>query len=156
MTCERKVVYNYQKEKCMEEIKVEKQKSSTLAKFGNFFFVLAIICVVACCLAFATVIIMPIIWLLGFFLIIITIGFIFAIIPGYWSKLNGLANAMDKVADLFLKIGPYVAGVGITLGVGAIVCLALDKSKKHTGKIIAVSITTAVLIAGLVLILIYR
>ncbi len=140
----------------MEQTTEKTKEKSTLARFGNLFFVLSILCVVACCLAFATVIIMPIVWLLGFFLIIITIGFIFAIIPGYWSKLNGLANAMDKVADLFLKIGPYVAGVGIALGVGSILCLAFDKSKKHTGKIVAVSITTALLVAGFVLILIYR
>ncbi len=161
MTCDPKVVYNYFRRKSMEEIKIEnpqteKPKSTALGKIGNLLFVLAIICAVACGLAFASIIIMPIIWIIGFFLIIITFGLIFKLIPGYWSKLAKFSNIMNDVGNFFLKVGPYVAGVGIALGVGAIVCLAFDKSKKHTGKIVATSIITILLIAALVLILVNR
>lgn len=85
-----------------------------------------------------------------------TLGFIFALIPGYWSKLTGFGDTINKIGDFFLRVGPYIAGVGIGFCVMAILCYALDKNKKHVKKIVLLSISLVVLVAGLVLILIKR
>lgn len=126
-------------------------KSSKLRKFGVLFSNLSIVCLVFCVLALFTVILLPIIWLLGFMLIIVTVGFIFAIFPDYWSKLEGLTNTMNTLGEILLKIGPYVAGAGIAMSILAIVLLALDKNKKNTGKIVSTVIVCVLLVVSLIM-----
>lgn len=117
---------------------------------------LAIACLICCGMAFATIIILPIVWLLGFCLIIVTIGAILALIPNYWSKLLGLSDVINKFGIWMLKIGPYVAGAGIGFACISILLLALQKNKKNKGRIIATSIVCVFLIVGLILCIIER
>lgn len=141
----------------MEEIKPTDEKTQTKAKkskmkkFGTLFSSLSIVCLAFCVLALFAVVLLPIVWLLGFMLIIVTVGFIFAIIPDYWSKLEGLSNTMNTLGTVLVKVGPYVASAGIALSIISIVLLMLDKSGKNVGKIVSTSIVGVLLVVSLIL-----
>lgn len=126
-------------------------KKSKLQKYGVMLSNLSIVCLVCCLLSVFTVIIMPLVWLLGFLLILVTLGIIFAIIPNYWSKLEGFSETINKVNKFLLKIGPYIACVGIALAIASIVMLVLDKTNKNTKKIVVTLIACVLLIVCLVL-----
>lgn len=136
-------------------IKVENNPSK-LEKWGGVFSKFVIICLILGSLAFASIILLPLVWLLGFLLILVTLGFIFALIPGYWSKLTGFGDTINKIGDFFLRVGPYVAGAGIAFCIMAILCFSLDKNKKHVKKIVLLSISLVLFIVGLIFILIKR
>lgn len=141
----------------MEELETQPEenktviKKSKLQKYGVMLSNLSIVCLVCCLLSVFTVIIMPLVWVLGFLLILVTLGIIFAIIPNYWSKLEGFSETINKVNKFLLKIGPYVACVGIVLAIASIVMLVLDKTNKNTKKIVITSIACVLLIVCLVL-----
>lgn len=86
-----------------------------------------------------------------------TLGMIYAISPSFgkgWSYasaiMDGNANIVDFFTILFRSI-PYVSACGILIAVGAILCLKLSKSGKHTTRYAFLGIAITVFVVAFIL-----
>lgn len=124
-----------------------------LTRLGTILSNMAIVCVVFCMSSILSSILSVLLWILGLMLIFATLGSIFALIPNYWNKLVSLIEQSSQLLEKLIKVLPYIASVGLACAIVSIVLLAMDKNKKHTGRIIF-SIVASIIILAVILFLI--
>ncbi len=116
-------------------------------RLGTILSNLSFVCLFLTLASLASFIVSFIVWIVGFFAIIFSIGTIFAIVPNYWDTMMKSAELMGKVGEVIFKLWPVVGGLGIAFSIISIVLLACDKNKKHTARITISSIVLLIIIA---------
>lgn len=124
-----------------------------LTRLGTILSNMAIVCVIFCMSSILSSILSVLLWILGMMLILATLGSIFALIPNYWNKLVSLMEQSSQLIEKLIKVLPYIASVGLACAIASIVLLAMDKNKKHTGRIIF-SIVASIIILIVIFVLI--
>lgn len=75
-------------------------------------------------------------FILGFMLIVLTLGLIL-LIPNYWEAINSPLSLYDTlIAKGFIAALPYILLISIVCCIASLVLLSLDKYEKHTGRIV--------------------
>lgn len=117
-----------------------------LTRLGVILSNLSIVALLISLSSFLTVIATMFTLILGFMLMIVSCGTIFAIIPDYWQKLISSADSIGKVNEVMVKIWPVVTIIGIISAVASIVFLCFDKTKSHLPRLILSGVVTAVIV----------
>lgn len=128
-------------------------KNVYFARLGIIFFNIALGSLLMFICTMFSPILLAVLWILGFMLILISIGSIFVIIPGYWGKLTSFISNSSSFVSRLIEILPYILVVGIVASAVSIVFLFLDKNNKHKGRIIGSIIFAILLVICLVFIL---
>ena len=113
-------------------------------RLGRILCAFCVVCALLCLLETASFLFTVFVLFAGIILIVVTLGFIFRIVPGYWDKFTGWVNGSSAVAAALEGALPYIAGAGVLCGVLAVVLLALDREKRHPAAI-AVAVIAAAL-----------
>ena len=129
-------------------------RNAYLARTGVILSNISLACLIISLSSFLSVIFIMLSWILGFFLIIVSVGTIFAVIPNYWQLLTSSASTMSNVLAVLTRIAPYLAIVGVLASVASIVLLSLDKNKSHPARITFSAVVCGLIILSFVIILI--
>lgn len=115
--------------------------------FSNLSIALAIICIAS----FMSMLISVLLWVLGFFMIIISIGTIFIVFPNYLDMLKSSSNTIGNITNFLIKVFPIIIPITILLAVLSIIFLSFDKNCKHIVRLIFSSL----IIAGSIFLIIF-
>ena len=120
--------------------------SMYLTRLGIIFSNLSIICVVYCLGSVLTTILSALAIMLGFMLMIVSVGLIFIFIPNYWQLLMHNTDVIGVVNEFLIKTWPIVAIVGVCSAVASILCLCFDKTRNHIPRIVISSVMLGIII----------
>ena len=90
--------------------------------------------------------------LFGFILIIISVGTIFIAIPNYWNILETSVDISSQITEFFTHNFYVFVSFALVLSVLSIVILKIDRTSKHTSRVVTSSIILALSIVAIILI----
>lgn len=104
-----------------------------LGKIFSNLSVVGLVCSLCGILAFAAT---AMIFLVGLIIIVMTLGLIFAMVPGFFDKLMSVMQVSAEISTFFLKNFSYFAALAIGGAVVSFLLLLTDKSVRHTGRLV--------------------
>lgn len=120
--------------------------SMYLTRLGVILSNLSIVMLVISLSSIVTVIATMFTLIIGFMLMIVSVGVVFAIIPDYWQRLISSAEFIGKVNEVIFKIWPAITIVGIVSAVASIICLCFDKTRNHIVRIVVSGVVIACIV----------
>ena len=88
--------------------------------------------------------------LIGFTLIILSIGTIFVLIPNYWNNLMTASTITVKITEFFFENFLIFISCVILFSILSFIFLKLDKQEKHSSRIILSSIVIVITIISII------
>lgn len=139
----------------MENQKSYKTPPKTLAMmqvvhFGNILFNLQFLAIAIMAASVLSFIVPVIYYLLLLCVMLLTLFTIFIMYPGFGNLWSG-GEALTQIAEVLNSTWKFTVPIVAVLAIGAIVCLSLDKQKKHIGKIVTCSIFLVLALIVLIL-----
>ena len=127
--------------------------SMYFSRFAIILSNLSLVCVILSFASAITVIISWLIWIVGLSLIIVTLGIILLVFPGYWDGLMNSSQTLSDVSAFLIKFWPIISGLGVISAVVSIVLLACDKTRNHTARIVFSSVVLALIVIAIIVLL---
>ncbi len=132
-----------------------------LSNVAILFTIITAACLSTSLISFLVMVVLMGIALIMLMGIVVTIGTILAIIPGYWSALVSVwkfaisgASFSSEVIYYMTHIWPYTASIAVLFSAVSIVFLCLDKTDKHTNRIVTSSVVLGITVIAIILLLI--
>lgn len=128
---------------------METPKTTSSAKFeflsfcvrlGKIFSNLSIIFLILCFAGVLSFVSTAFILLIGFTLIIMTLGTIFVLVPNYWDGLTNASQISSKISMFFLENSILFISLAIGFAVISLIFLLLDKRERPVARIVISSI----------------
>ena len=128
---------------------METSKTTSSAKFeflsfcvrlGKIFSNLSIIFLILCFAGVLSFVSTAFILLIGFTLIIMTLGTIFVLVPNYWDGLTNASQISSKISMFFLENSILFISLAIGFAVISLIFLLLDKRERPVARIVISSI----------------
>ncbi len=137
-----------------DKLNEKNQFSRFLIRLGKISFNLSIVFLLFCLCGIISGITTGFILILGLFAILISFGAIFVLIPDYWNRLTSASGFFAGLTNFLLKNALYFVAFSIVFSILSIILLSLDKSEKHTARLVISSVVTAIALFGCVYLLI--
>lgn len=128
---------------------METPKTTSSAKFeflsfcvrlGKIFSNLSIIFLILCFAGVLSFVSTAFILLIGFTLIIMSLGTIFVLVPNYWDGLTNASQISSKISMFFLENSILFISLAIGFAVISLIFLLLDKRERPVARIVISSI----------------
>ena len=132
---------------------METPKTTSSAKFeflsfcvrlGKIFSNLSIIFIILCFAGVLSFVSTAFILLIGFTLIIMTLGTIFVLVPNYWDGLTNASQISSKISMFFLENSILFISLAIGFAVISLIFLLLDKRERPVARIVISSIVIVI------------
>lgn len=132
---------------------METSKTTSSAKFeflsfcvrlGKIFSNLSIIFIILCFAGVLSFVSTAFILLIGFTLIIMTLGTIFVLVPNYWDGLTNASQISSKISMFFLENSILFISLAIGFAVISLIFLLLDKRERPVARIVISSIVIVI------------
>ena len=123
-----------------------------LIRLGKIFSNISILALLLCFSGILSFAATAFILLIGFVVIILSIGTIFAFVPNYFDILMSTSEVSVKISAFFLENFYIFASIAIIGAILSLVLLLLDKRTKHIGRIVISSIVIAIVIIVIIVV----
>ena len=123
-----------------------------LIRLGKIFSNISILALLLCFSGILSFVATAFILLIGFVVIILSIGTIFAFVPNYFDILMSTSEVSAKISAFFLENFYIFASIAIIGAILSFVLLLLDKRTKHIGRIVISSIVIAIVILVIIVV----
>ena len=123
-----------------------------LIRLGKIFSNISILALLLCFSGILSFAATAFILLIGFVVIILSIGTIFAFVPNYFDILMSTSEVSVKISAFFLENFYIFASIAIIGAILSLVLLLLDKRTKHIGRIVISSIVIAIVIIAIIVV----
>ena len=134
-------------------LSAKEELTSFLTRLGKIFSNISIVALLLCLAGILSFVSTAIILLIGLALILLTIGVIFLYIPDYFEKLMKVSNISAQVSAFFMQNFAWFAVVSIIGAVVSLILLSLDRTTRHTGRIVLSSCVIGVVIITVIVFL---
>lgn len=124
-----------------------------MSRMGKIFSNISIVSLVLLICAILTPLLNVLLYILGFMLILVTVGAIFAVVPNYWQLFMPFVSGSSTFSGNLLNLIPYILIVGIVTAIVSSILLFLDKKNKHKGRIIYTIVIGVILVVALLVVL---
>lgn len=150
------------KYKYLGEINMQKQHVPTQTKIdlnnfairlGKIFSNISILFLILSFCGILSFVATAFIFLIGFILIILSIGTVFVYIPNYWDNLTNASRISAEISSFFLQYWYIFIAFTILFSILSLIFLKLDKNNKHTARIVISSIVVGIAIVAIIVIL---
>lgn len=134
---------------------METPKTTSSAKFeflsfcirlGKIFSNLSIIFIILCFAGVLSFVSTAFILLIGFTLIIMTLGTIFVLVPNYWDGLTNASQISSKISMFFLENSILFISLAIGFAVISLIFLLVDKRERPVARIVISSIVIVIVL----------
>ena len=123
-----------------------------LIRLGKIFSNISILALLLCFSGILSFVATAFILLIGFVVIILSIGTIFVFVPNYFDILMSTSKVSLKISAFFLENFYIFASIAIIGAILSLVLLLLDKRTKHIGRIVISSIVIAIVIIAIIVV----
>lgn len=123
-----------------------------LIRLGKIFSNISILALLFCFCGILSFAATAFILLMGFVVIILSIGTIFAFVPNYFDILMSTSEVSVKISAFFLENFYIFASIAIVGAVLSLILLLLDKRNKHIARIVISSVVIAVVIITIIVV----
>ena len=123
-----------------------------LIRLGKIFSNISILALLLCFSGILSFVATAFILLIGFVVIILSIGTVFAFVPNYFDILMSTSEVSVKISAFFLENFYIFASIAIIGAILSFVLLLLDKRTKHIGRIVISSIVIAIVIIAIIVV----
>ena len=123
-----------------------------LIRLGKIFSNISILALLLCFSGILSFAATAFILLIGFVVIILSIGTIFAFVPNYFDILMSTSEVSVKISAFFLENFYIFASIAIIGAILSLVLLLLDKRTKHIARIVISSIVIAIVIIAIIVV----
>ena len=121
-----------------------------VVRLGIIFSNMAILSLILCLSGIASFVALAFVFIIGFAIIIFSVGTIFVVYPNYFQTLMSAGTVTGQIADFFMNTFYIFASICILTSILSLVLLILDKRKKHVARIVISSIIIAVVLVFII------
>lgn len=125
-----------------------------IVRLGKIFSNLSILFLVLSLCGVLSFVALAFVILIGFTLIILSIGTIFVYVPNYWDILTKATDISVSIANFFLQNIFVFIPLTILFAIVSLILLKLDKQNSHTVRIVLSSIIIGVAVIAIIVLLV--
>lgn len=121
-----------------------------LVRLGKIFSNISIVSLILCLCGVLSFVALAFIFIIAICVIILTLGTIFVIVPNFFDIVTSSATISAEIASFFLENFYIFTSITILCAIISLILLLLDKTNKHTARIVISSIVIAIAVLFIV------